>query len=273
MSTMSHDAYDDPVVRAEVHVAATPETVWSFLSDGARFAAWLGAFAGQAPLPGTQVEARVGGAIRVEYGNDTRAVGQITALEPPRRVVFTWGYEGPQAQLAPGSTEVEITLTPTPDGTHVQLHHRGLANAQQRREHVGGWMHYLAMLARQGADAQQMPSLAETLAHYFAAWQATDEAARTAHLSACCTPDVRVRTSFACTNNIAELAAHVAGAQQHMPGLKLEAAGPPQQLHGHVAFAWAVRTPDGKEVFRGVNYAALALDGRLKSLVSFAGSA
>src|SRR5205085_2211188 len=68
-------------VERTVHIAAEPELVWSFWTDPARIVEWWG-------RP-TDVDVRPGGVIRVELDNGATAVGTFTALEPPRRLVFT----------------------------------------------------------------------------------------------------------------------------------------------------------------------------------------
>lgn len=266
------DAFGDDSVVVSVLIAAAPETVWRFLSDPERFAAWLGAFAGQAPLPGTRVEPRVGGAVRVEYPGGHVACGMITAVEPLRRVAFTWGYEVGHADFGPGSTQVEILLRAVEGGTLVELRHSGLPSRAEAQGHFGGWKHYLAMLARMASAGQHAETLSRVTEAYFAAWSEADGAARRRLLEACCEPDVRVRTAWACTDSIDELSAHIANGQKHMPGMTLKADGAPQVVHGSARVAWVVVTPDGAAALRGVNFMTMALGGRIRALTSFAAS-
>ena len=42
------------------------------------------------------------------------------AVEPDRRIVFTWGCEGDGQAVPAGSSTVEITLAPVADGTEVR---------------------------------------------------------------------------------------------------------------------------------------------------------
>src|SRR5258708_8971122 len=74
-------------------------------------------------------------------------LGEYVLVEPPSRVVFTWGWEG-NPDLPPGSTTVEVTLVPDGEGTIVRLKHGGLPDANWREQHVGGWRRYLDPLAR-----------------------------------------------------------------------------------------------------------------------------
>src|SRR5580693_8836741 len=69
--------------------------------------------------------------------------GRYVEIEPPRRVVFTWGVPGRDA-LPPGSTTVEVVLTADGTGTLVELFHHDLP-ADQLDSHLEGW---LAMLDR-----------------------------------------------------------------------------------------------------------------------------
>jgi uncharacterized protein YndB with AHSA1/START domain len=77
-------------------------------------------------------------------------------VEPPSRLVFTWGWEG-DGDLPPGSSTVEITLIPDGDDTLVRLRHTGLPTQESRTLHAAGWDHYLGRLAR--AAAGRYPGL------------------------------------------------------------------------------------------------------------------
>jgi uncharacterized protein YndB with AHSA1/START domain len=264
------DQFDDQSVVVSVEIAATPETVWRFLSEADRFAAWIGAFAGQPPLPGTAVTPRPGGAIRVAYpGENSAGVGEITAMEPLKRVAFTWGYDSGKYDMTAGSTQVEITLQPVADGTRVTLRHTGLPNRDTAQGHFGGWKHYLSMLARQASEVHHAGSLPRVLEAYFAAWNEPDAAARRTLLQTCCEPGISVRSSWACTDGIDELSAHISNGLKHMPGMSLRQDGPPQALHGSVRVGWTIRAPNGQDVMRGANVARLGLSGKLTTLVSF----
>lgn len=267
------DRVESETVFASVLIAADPAVVWRFFDDGPRFAAWIGAFAGQTPLPGTRIEPRVGGQVRVCYpGSSAAAVGVITAMEPLRRIAFTWGYEDGLYDLPSGSTQIEIRLTPVAEGTLVELRHSGISNEEVRRNHLFGWKHYLSMLARQAADLRFAESLPQIVETFFRAWRETDAAARARLLEICCETEVRFRGHWACTDGLAELSDHIGNGQRHMPGMSLHAATSPQHVHGYARAAWAVRTADGKDVMSGVNTFTLAPSGKLATIVSFGDS-
>jgi uncharacterized protein YndB with AHSA1/START domain len=269
MTAKSAPAANVESVVVSTTIAATPAVVWSFLSDAERFRTWIGAFAGVQPLPGTRVDPRIGGKLRVEYQGGTFAAGEIIAIEPEKRIELTWGYEGGGQGMLPGSTRVEILLSPTAGGTRVELRHHDIPTQEAREGHRGGWTHYLSMFARDAAAAQHAVTLGEVCATYFQAWNERDDQARSKLLVKCCESDVRVRTSFANTNTIPELNGHIANGLKHMPGMSLKPMGTPQQLHGFARFDWTVDGPDGRSYFRGVNFAELSLSGRLRTLVGF----
>jgi uncharacterized protein (TIGR03086 family) len=95
-----------------------------------------------------RVDLRAGGDYRWTIIPGHSACGTFTEVEPGRRVVFTWGWEG-DAALPPGASTVTITLEPAEGGTIVRLVHDGLTG-QQAAMHGEGWTHYLGRLVEAG---------------------------------------------------------------------------------------------------------------------------
>jgi uncharacterized protein (TIGR03086 family) len=91
-----------------------------------------------------RVDLRAGGDYRWTVIPGNSAAGTFTEVEPGRRVVFTWGWEG-SADVPPGASTVTITLEPAAGGTMVHLVHEGLT-AEQEASHAAGWTHYLGRL-------------------------------------------------------------------------------------------------------------------------------
>ncbi|HEX8877014.1 MAG TPA: SRPBCC domain-containing protein [Phycisphaerales bacterium] len=270
----------DSIVEVSVTIAASLETVWSYFTDDAKFAAWIGSFTGMGSLPGTRVEARVGGSLRIEYPDMTGqspvgsvAIGRIEALTPMSLAVFTWGYEKDQMHtgLAPGSSRVEVHLREQPDGVRVTLKHAGIASPQVREGHRVGWIHYLAMLARDSAQSQHATSAPVIYADYERAWSEPNDPARRALLARACEPDIQVRTGFACTNTLEALDQHIAGALKHMPGFTLAHQAPPKVSHNFAHVSWVVQAPNGQPAFSGVNVLEFSPRGLIRRLVSFPG--
>ena len=130
-------ATDEPL-RNEVRIDAPPEIVFGYFTDPVRVVDWMGVGALLDPQPG--------GTFRIEANGRDVVLGEYVEVAPPHRVVFTWGFEGTERSLAPGSTRVEVTLEPDGDGTRLILLHHGLPDAA-RSSHSEGWTHYLARLA------------------------------------------------------------------------------------------------------------------------------
>ncbi len=81
----------------------------------------------------------------MHVGDGPTARGEFVALEPGRRVVLTWGWDG-HPTVPPGSTTVEIELVADGDATLVRLTHRGLPD-EELASHRDGWQYYLPRLA------------------------------------------------------------------------------------------------------------------------------
>ena len=129
----------------EVTIAARLETVYSFFVDSEKMTRWKGTDATLDPRPG--------GAYRVNVTGRDVASGEYVRLIPYREVVFTWGWEGDDSPVPPGSSTVEVSLIPQGEATIVRLRHLGLP-ADQRDQHREGWEHYMARLviAAEGRD-------------------------------------------------------------------------------------------------------------------------
>jgi uncharacterized protein YndB with AHSA1/START domain len=142
---------DDGVVEVSVHVAAEPETVFRYFTDPGRYTQWMGSGAVLEPVPG--------GSYRVAMRDGVAAAGEFVEIDPPRRVVFTWGWTHDPA-VPPGTTRVVVTLDAENGGTRVILRHYGLPDDGQRDHHRKGWDHYLGRLGLrlQGHDPGPDPN-------------------------------------------------------------------------------------------------------------------
>ena len=127
-------------VEREIAIAASPETVWELLVDPEQAVLWMGLSA--------SFEVRPGGAYRVEVIPGQIATGEFVEIDPPHRLVHTWGWQpGSSSSVGPGTTTIEYELVPTGDGTLLRFSHCDLPNEEAAVAHGHGWDHYLGRLA------------------------------------------------------------------------------------------------------------------------------
>ncbi len=86
-----------------------------------------------------EVDLRVGGAVRivmrdpekdVEYGGG----GQYLEIDPPRRLVFTWYWDGNDTRQV-----IEVDFEEADGATTVRFTHRDLWDEEAVRDHEDGW--------------------------------------------------------------------------------------------------------------------------------------
>ena len=123
------------VLTVSVRVSAPAEAVFPYLTDSALITQWIGEWADLDAVPG--------GGFALDFAN-TAVRGEYVEVDPPRRVVFTWGVPGHDT-MPPGSTTVEIVLTQDGAETLVELSHRDLP-VDERPGHLDGWQTMLANL-------------------------------------------------------------------------------------------------------------------------------
>jgi uncharacterized protein YndB with AHSA1/START domain len=124
-------------IQLERRIAARPETVFMFFTDPARYRQWQGVDAELDPRPGGTFSVTMTG----QSGMVAR--GEYVEVDPPKRLVMTWGWEPwdapSDAYIPVGGSTVEITLVPDGEHTVVRVQHRGLATADACAFHDWGW--------------------------------------------------------------------------------------------------------------------------------------
>ncbi|HUZ20960.1 MAG TPA: SRPBCC domain-containing protein [Acidimicrobiales bacterium] len=128
----------EDVVDRQIRIEAPPEVVFDYFVDPVRMVSWIGTK--------VELDAAPGGHFRVDMNGRDIASGRFVEVVHPSRVVFSWGWEQGGAAVPPGSSTVEVTLTPDGDATIVRLVHRDLPGPTVA-PHDEGWAHYLARLA------------------------------------------------------------------------------------------------------------------------------
>jgi uncharacterized protein YndB with AHSA1/START domain len=129
-----------------IRIDATPAEVFPYLVDADLIVRWMGDWAELDPSPGGKYVVDI---------NGVPVRGAFVAVEPPHRLVFTWGAAGNEA-LPPGSTTVEIRLRPDGGGTLLELAHRDLP-PEEAPQHGVGWTHFLDRLAVAGVGGDPGP--------------------------------------------------------------------------------------------------------------------
>jgi uncharacterized protein YndB with AHSA1/START domain len=126
-----------------IDIGADPDFVFTFLTTNDGLTAWMGQWADLEPTPGGKFDVDI-------FGSPVR--GEFLVVDPPHRVVVSWGYAGSD-DLPPGASRVAFTLTPIETGTRVDLVHTGLPERHEPG-HARGWEYFVERLAvvATGAD-------------------------------------------------------------------------------------------------------------------------
>ena len=137
------DATSERTLVLTQRVAAPRDVVFDFLINPEKLLRWMGTTVDIDPHPGGKFWMDVN-------GNDV-ASGSYIHVDPPDRVVFSWGWVGSES-VPPGSTTVTITLTADGTDTVVELRHDGLPEGSSS-SHAEGWGHFLPLLTAVAEDA------------------------------------------------------------------------------------------------------------------------
>ena len=155
---MSSTSGERNVVRMSRTIPATPHQVYRAWLDPELIRRWM--------APGTyeatqvEVDERVGGRYRIWHANAGTPVGgfecEILELVPDRRIVWRWGFAGPDRTAAPIYDSVlHITLHDAADGStvldfvHEQLGDLAAAMPNVAEQVAAGWDDVLTKLNHQ----------------------------------------------------------------------------------------------------------------------------
>ena len=122
---------ESTTVERTISIAATPQTVWEFFVDPEKLVRWMGTNA--------ELDANPGGIYRNEVIPGHIARGEFVELDPPHRLVFTFGWEKSgkdEPAVGPGGSTIEVELTPEGEGTSLRFLHRDLPNAEAVASHA-----------------------------------------------------------------------------------------------------------------------------------------
>jgi uncharacterized protein YndB with AHSA1/START domain len=137
-------ADEAPTLRIERAFAATPERVFDAWTNPVVLRRWWAAQPDWVS-PEAVTDLRVGGRYRLAMqdtatGEVRVVVGEYLEVERPRRLVYSWTWEGgPAAMAGSERTVVSVRFEPQGAGTRVVLEHRGFAGPQVCELHGHGW--------------------------------------------------------------------------------------------------------------------------------------
>jgi uncharacterized protein YndB with AHSA1/START domain len=241
-----------------VVIHATPETVFNFFVDSVRFASWWGA--------GSTIDPRPGGRVYIRHPGNVESGGEILAIDPPKRLVFTYGFVSGKP-IPVGSSRVTITLDPDRAGTRLRLTHE-LADQAARDEHVQGWRFQLSLFANIVAD-EVNATAAQVADRWFDTWAEPDAQTRATTLAAIASPAVRFQDRFSNLDGMDDLLPHITAAQHFMPGMRLRRNGAPRHCQGMALVDWIATAADGAERGRGTNAFVFGPTGKIEWVTGF----
>ncbi len=139
-------------IRREIFIEAPQATVFAFFTDPDKMSRWMGV--------SHELDPRQGGIFLVNVHSGNIAKGEFREVTPNSRLVFTWGWDSEDTVVPPGSSVIEVDLSPKDHGTLLVFTHSGLPHPAVA-PHTEGWDHYLGRLtiAAAGGDAGPDPMI------------------------------------------------------------------------------------------------------------------
>ena len=239
-------------------IQAPRETVFGYFTDSERWARWWG--------QGSTIDPRPGGAVHIVHPGGVKVAGEVLEIDPPARLVFTYGYES-GTPMPVGASVVTVRLHDDRQGTRLDLAHE-FADEKVRDEMVQGWRFQLSLFGNLVANDLHAGAGA-AVDGWFAAWSEPETATREAVLDRIATTEVRFRDRFSLIDGMSDLRPHLAAVHKFMPGMRLEREGDVRHCQGTVLADWVARATDGTERGRGTNVFELGHHGRIESVTGF----
>lgn len=136
-------------LRLERTFRCSADTLFAFVTEPARLLEWWGPEGMHVP-EGTLDFTREGpwdSVMQSAEGQRFKVSGQVTKVDPPHSVGFTWAWHDETGQRG-AESHVTLTVKPDGDGSRLVLDHRGLAGDDAAQSHEKGWSSSLDKLGR-----------------------------------------------------------------------------------------------------------------------------
>ena len=123
--------------------------------------------------------------------------------------------------------------------------------------------------AANGVTEATVASADVTIGEYLDTWNETDAARRQAGIARAWAPSGSYRDPLMASDGHAGIDAMLAGVQAKFPGFVLKRTSKGDCHNATARFAWSLGPAAGPAIVEGVDFCALAPDGRLASVVGF----
>jgi uncharacterized protein YndB with AHSA1/START domain len=241
-----------------VLIAAPRDLVFRYFTDSERWARWWG--------KGSTIDPRPDGQVLIVHANGVEMGGRIVEIDPPSKLVFTYGYRS-GTPIPEGGSLVTIHLEEHREGTELNLSH-AFAETSMRDEHVQGWRYQLSVFGNVTAN-EARGNVSEAVDAWFQAWSEPETATREAVLERIAAKDVRFRDRYSLIDGLDDLRPHLAAVHKFMPGLRIAREGNVRHCQGTVLADWVARSTDGQEKGRGSNVFVFGPSGDIRSVAGF----
>jgi uncharacterized protein YndB with AHSA1/START domain len=244
-----------------VVIHAEPAVVFRFFQDNARWASWWGT--------GSTIEPRSRGRVLIRHADGVDVVGEVIEVEPPTRIVFSYGFLDRKAEPA-GRSQVTICLEPLGQSTKLHLTHE-FNDAAARDEHVQGWRFQLSVFANVVANEVHR-DVAQVVDGWFNAWSVSDPIARREAFARVSTADIGLRDRFSLIDGLDDLVAHTAAYQRFFPGIRFEQRGDVRHCQGVVLADWVTHGDEGTARLSGTCCFTFNTNNQIEAVINFISS-
>jgi uncharacterized protein YndB with AHSA1/START domain len=115
-----------------------PEKVWRAWTDPQALSRWFGPADTEA-VTQAQMDVREGGTYSIRFrtadGQEHAVSGVYQAVEPGRKLVFSWAWQSTPERVS----RVTVLMRPTEGGTELDFRHDRFFSDEARVNHMRGW--------------------------------------------------------------------------------------------------------------------------------------